>query len=61
VGWEVRPEPTEEGVRAALVAAVQGLLADDESERAWWRSGFDELGGSPAPKQAWRDAGVVES
>lgn len=58
--WEVRPEPIDSDERAALVkAAEHGLAVDDES--AWWRSGFEDLGGGPAPKQAWSGSGVVES
>jgi hypothetical protein len=60
VGWELRPELAEDDVQAALLAAVERLLVEDEPESAWWRSGFDELSGGPAPEQAWRDAGVVE-
>jgi hypothetical protein len=56
----MRPGLGEDEVRTALLAAVEQELRDQD-ESAWWRSGFDELGGSPAPEQAWRDAGVVES
>jgi hypothetical protein len=59
MSWEVRPEPNEEGVQAVLVAAVEQELGECD-ESAWWRSGFDELGGSPAPKQTWSDPGIVE-
>lgn len=59
MSWEVRPEPNEEGVQAALLAAVEQELGERD-ESAWWRSGFDELGGSPAPKQTWSDPGIVE-
>jgi hypothetical protein len=59
VGWEVRPEPIDPDERAALLEAAEQLLAD-EHESAWWRSGFDDLGGGPAPKQAWSGSGVIE-
>jgi hypothetical protein len=32
----------------------------DEHESAWWRSGFEDLGGGPAAKQAWSGSGVIE-
>ena len=57
--WEIQPEPADDAERAALVkAAAQALAA--ESESAWWRSGFDDLGGGPAPKEAWSGSGIVE-
>jgi hypothetical protein len=59
--WELRPEPLNADERAALLRAAEQALADDESESLWWRSGFDELGGGPAPKESWRDPGVVET
>ena len=55
----MRPGLGEDEVQSALLAAVEQELRDQD-ESAWWRSGFDELGGSPAPEQAWRDPGVVE-
>lgn len=57
--WELRPEPDRPEVRAALLSAVEQALAD-EDESAWWRSGFEDLGGGPASTQAWGDAGLVE-
>jgi hypothetical protein len=57
VTWELHPELDEPEVRAALLAAVEEALAEKD-ESAWWRSGFEELGGDPAPKQAWRDSGT---
>jgi hypothetical protein len=59
VGWEVRPEPLDPDERAALLEAAEAALAAD-GESAWWRSGFEELGGGPAPEQAWSGTGVVE-
>jgi hypothetical protein len=58
--WELRPEPPDPGSRAALLRAAELALADEEPESAWWRSGFEELGGGPPPKESWRDSGVVE-
>jgi hypothetical protein len=58
--WELRPEPPDPGSRVALLRAAELALADEEPESAWWRSGFEELGGGPAPKESWRDSGVVE-
>jgi hypothetical protein len=65
VSWEVRPEPAS-AERRALLAAVEQALAAEESEplaagSAWWRSGFDALGGGPAPQEAWRESGVIEA
>jgi hypothetical protein len=57
VTWELRPEPDRPEVRAALLAAVEQALAKND-ESAWWRSGLEELGGGPAPTQAWRDPGT---
>jgi hypothetical protein len=59
VSWDVSPEPPDEDERAALLAVAKHALAD-EDESAWWRSGFDDLGGGPAPEQTWSGAGVVE-
>ena len=59
MSWEVHPEPRDAGEREALLEAAEAALSG-EDESAWWRSGFDELGGGPAPKQAWSGAGVVE-
>jgi hypothetical protein len=59
MSWEVRPEPLDPDERAALLkVAEQALAGEDES--AWWRSGFEDLGGGPAPKQAWSGPGVVD-
>lgn len=57
--WEIRPEPADKDVKAALLAAVERELAAD-GESAWWRSGFEDLDGRLAPEQSWRDPGVVE-
>jgi hypothetical protein len=59
VDWEIHPEPADDAEREALVKAATHALPA-ESESAWWRSGFDDLGGGPAPKQAWSGSGVVE-
>jgi hypothetical protein len=59
VDWVIRPELTEDHVQAALLAAVEEELAEDD-QSSWWRSGLDDLDGGPAPKQAWGDPGVVE-
>jgi hypothetical protein len=59
VSWEVSPEPPDPEELAALLAAVEQAF-EDERVSAWWRSGFEELGGGPAAKEAWRGAGVVE-
>jgi hypothetical protein len=56
VSWEVHPEPEDANERATLVAAVERALAP-EAESAWWRSGFDDLGGGPAPKEPWAQPG----
>jgi hypothetical protein len=61
VSWEVLPELGERDVEAALLAAVEEALAEDEGDSVWWRSGLDDLGGGPAPKQPWGDAGVIET
>lgn len=60
--WEIKPQPTDPREREALVAAAEKALPDETAApRRWWSSGFDDLGGGPAPEQAWRDAGVVEA
>jgi hypothetical protein len=56
VSWEVHPEPEDVNERAALVAAVERALAQ-EADSAWWRSGFDDLGGGPAPEEPWAQPG----
>jgi hypothetical protein len=58
--WVIRPELAEEDVQAALLAAVEQELAEDD-ESVWWRSGVEDLGGGPAPKQPWGDPGIVEA
>lgn len=61
MAWEVSPQLEEKDVERALLTAVARVLDDDEpTESAWWRSGFDDLGGGPAAQQSWRDPGVVE-
>jgi hypothetical protein len=60
VSWEVQPEPRDAGEREVLLEAAETALTA-EGESAWWRSGFDDLGGGPAPKKAWGGAGVVEA
>jgi hypothetical protein len=57
VTWELHPELNQPEVRAALLAAVEQALAEKD-ESAWWRSGFEELGDGPAPRQAWYDPGT---
>lgn len=57
--WDLQPEPDRPEVGPLLLAAVEQALAE-EDQRRWWRSGFEDLGGGPAPQEAWRDAGVVE-
>jgi hypothetical protein len=60
VSWEVQPPLGEGEVQAALLEAVEQVLGEEEMGSVWWRSGLEDLGGGPAPKQAWRDAGIVE-
>ena len=55
----MRPEPLDPDERAALVQAAEAAVSD-EGESIWWRSGFDELGGGPAPQEPWREAGVIQ-
>jgi hypothetical protein len=57
VTWELHPELNQPEVRAALLAAVEQALAEKD-ESAWWRSGFEELGEGPAPRQARYDPGT---
>jgi hypothetical protein len=59
VSWEVAPDPVDAAERAALLQAVERAL-QDEAESAWWRSGFEDLGGGPAAQHPWRGASVVE-
>jgi hypothetical protein len=56
----VRPEVQEDLERALLAAASRALDEEGAADSAWWRSGFDDLGGGPAPQQSWRDPGIVE-
>jgi hypothetical protein len=56
----MQPALGEEELQAALLAAVEQALGAEEAGSVWWRSGLDDLGGGPAPQQAWRDPGVVE-
>jgi hypothetical protein len=59
--WQVTPEPADEAEREALVqAADEALDGNGDRPSAWWSSGLDDLGGGPAPQQAWREARVVE-
>jgi hypothetical protein len=60
VSWEVQPPLGEGEVQAALLEAVEQVLGEEEMGSVWWRSGLEDLGGGPAPKQAWRDTGIVE-
>lgn len=60
VSWEVDPEPADADERAALLAAVDEVLAA-EGESAWWRSGLEDLGGGPLAQEAWGESRVVES
>jgi hypothetical protein len=59
VSWEVTPEPADADERAALLQAAELALAG-APESEWWRSGFEDLGGGPAPQQTWGGAGIVE-
>ena len=58
--WEVRPEPPDPKERAVLLSLAAAALGGGD-ESAWWRSGLDDLGGGPAPEQAWGSAGVVDT
>jgi hypothetical protein len=65
VPWSVQPEPADEIEREALVSALERALAEEASAAsgvvsAWWRSGLDGLGGSPAAKKPWGEPRVVE-
>jgi hypothetical protein len=65
VTWSVRPEPADEAERDALIAALERALAEEEraaggQPSAWWRSGFDDLGGGPAAKKPWGEPRVIE-
>ena len=61
--WSVQPEPADENEREALLATLDRALAEEEAAAsglisAWWRSGFDGLGG--AAEKPWGEPGVVE-
>jgi hypothetical protein len=63
VPWSVQPEPADEKEREALLAALDRALAEEEGAAsgwlsAWWRSGFDDLGG--AAEKPWGEPRVVE-
>lgn len=63
--WSVQPEPADENERAALLAALDRALAEEEGAAsgwlsAWWRSGFDDLGGGPAAEKPWGEPRIVE-
>jgi hypothetical protein len=58
--WEVRPEPPDPNERGVLLSLAEDAVAGGD-ESAWWRSGLDDLGGGPAPEQAWGRAGVIET
>lgn len=59
VSWEVRPEPEDAHEHAALLAAAERALGEEPASD-WWRSGLDDLGAVPAPKEPWGQPGVVE-
>ena len=59
MSWVVRPEPQEAEERSALLQVVERAIAEDEAgppayASRWWRSGLDDLGGDPAPREQWR-------
>jgi hypothetical protein len=63
--WSVHPEPTDEAEREALLQALKRALADEAGGASayathWWRSGLEDLGGSPAAEQPWGEPRVVE-
>lgn len=65
MSWSVQPEPADEVEREALLAALERALAEEEtaasgSPSAWWRSGFDDLGGDPAAEKPWGEPRIVE-
>ena len=65
VTWSAQPEPADDAEREALVAALERALAEEEAAAsgqasAWWRSGFDGLGGGSAPEKPWGERRVVE-
>ncbi|HET9323595.1 MAG TPA: hypothetical protein VFO03_06920 [Gaiellaceae bacterium] len=65
MSWSVHPEPEDELERAALLAALERALAEEEiaasgSPSAWWRSGFDDLGGSSGARKPWSEPRVAE-
>ena len=65
VPWSVQPQPADENEREALLAALERALAEEEAAAsglisAWWRSGFDDLGGGAAAEKPWGEPRVVE-
>lgn len=63
--WSVQPDPADETEREALIAALERALAEEAAAAsgyvgAWWRSGFDGLGGGPAAEKPWGEPRVVE-
>lgn len=63
--WSVLPEPGDDIERQALLAAVERALAEEQAAAsgqpsAWWRSGLDDLRGSPAAEKPWGEPRVVE-
>ncbi|HEX7254591.1 MAG TPA: hypothetical protein VF236_01560 [Gaiellaceae bacterium] len=53
MSWSVQPEPADEAERAALIAALERALAEEQAAAsgqvsAWWLSGFDDLGADSA-------------
>ena len=63
--WSVQPEPADESERDALIATLERALAEEANAAsgqpsAWWRSGFDDLGWSPAAKKPWGEPRIVE-
>ena len=57
--WQVTPEPRDDAEREALLQAAEETV-DGDRPSVWWSSGLENLGGSPAPEEAWRHSGVVE-
>lgn len=65
MSWSVQPDPADETERDALIAALERALAEEAAAAsgfagAWWRSGLDDLGWSPAAKEPWGQPRVVE-
>jgi hypothetical protein len=57
--WKVVPEPADELERAALLAAAEQAFAP-ETDSAWWRSGLEDLDGSPSAPQPAGDPHAVD-